>query len=483
MRTKLKEKLEARKALLGQMRTTLDAASKECRALTADEDKTYKERESQLDALTAEADTLKAQIDEADKRAAKLAAGDGDRFKVSDDTFNGRRTTDPEPGTDPPATFGKQKLAAADDPARGFRNQSQFLRAVMLSKHPNGPRHINEHGRQVAGLDERLNLLKTKQLTAGSDEHNTIGGDFFIPAAYHPDLLTIEPMFPGMAVTKIPMESPKVDIPSRVDKDHTTSVSGGLVVTRRVETSEMASSRMKTEPISLVAAGQYGLAYITEELLNDSPLSIAAIIEAGFTLEYMAASIKERLYGSGIGEFLGVCNAACPCTITVDKTVGQTAKTITYANCLAMMARLWSSTRPGTCWLYSPSCLPSLATMTVGGLNWPVWMPSAREGEPDRLLGYPAYRTEFCKPVGTPGDIVLGSWGEYLEGTYQETQFAESIHVRFEWNERVYRFYRRNAGMPWWKTTFTPAEAGANAAAVKAAGLDLAPFVMLAVRA
>jgi len=467
LRLKLSERLDAAKSLREKMQATLSTAEAASRAMTTDERTAFTELETQHTAAMGECEGLKADI----QRSEKLAKQAGD--KSFEDFLPppgiGRKTK--------PGAIENPKLSAEEDPCRGFRGhngQREFLRAVMLAKHPEGPRHLDDRGRMVSGVDERLNTLRSQSLTAGSDEANTISGEWFIPPAFHPDLLMIEPMFPAMAVTDVPMESPKVDIPARVDKDHTTSVTGGLTVTRRPEATQMSASRMKTEPISLVAAGQYGLAYVTEELLNDSPLSIAAIIEKGFNTEFQAATVRERLYGSGTGEFLGVMNSPCLITVT-----GRSTGTIDYADVLNMVSRLWGSTRPGTCWLYSPSCLPQLAQLSVGDNKWPVWMPSAREGEPDRLLGFPAYRTEFCKALSTTGDIILGQWGEYLEGTYQQIQTAESIHVRFEWNERVYRFYRRNAGCPWWKTTMGPAEAGATYAAIVAAGHDLSPFVAL----
>ena len=60
---------------------------------------------------------------------------------------------------------------------------------------------------------------------------------------------------------------------------------------------------------------------------------------------------------------------------------------------------------------------------------------------------------------------------EYLEGTYQSEQFAESIHVRFTSAERAFRFYRRNDGRPWWTAALTPKN-----------GDSLSPVVVLEAR-
>jgi hypothetical protein len=49
----------------------------------------------------------------------------------------------------------------------------------------------------------------------------------------------------------------------------------------------------------------------------------------------------------------------------------------------------------------------------------------------------------------------------------------ESIHVRFLYNERTFRFVLLNAGQPWWKSALTP----------KHSSNTLSPFVTLAPRA
>lgn len=458
LKLKLREKQDAMKGLHEKLTAMLDTAAAEGRAMNDDERKSFDEQEAKHKALGMECEALKADI----KRREALGQVEESPPEIPPGE---KRKTGAESGK---PVFGEQTLNSEKDKMRGFAKPRDFFNAVMLAKHPDGPRHQDAQGRILRGCDERLMCLRSQSLAAGSDEANTISGEWFIPPAFHPDLLMIEPLFPAMAVTEIPMESPKVDIPARIDKDHTTSVTGGLTVTRRPETTQMSGSRMKTEPISLVAAGQYGLAFVTEELLNDSPLSIASLIERGFQQEFQSETVKERLYGQGSGEFLGVMNS--PCLITVAR---DTTTTVLYADVVLMLSRLWGATRPGTCWLYSPSVLPKLMQLTLGTtLYWPMWQPSAREGEPDRLFGIPAYRTEYCAQLGTTGDIILGQWSEYLEGTYQQMQTAESIHVRFEWNERVYRFYRRNAGAPWWKTVMTPAKQTTT----------LSPFVCLSTK-
>ena len=342
----------------------------------------------------------------------------------------------------------------------GFKTEREFLLAVM------------EAGR--GKFDKRLESLKVK--TAGSDEASTASdpyGGFLVPSGFVPQPLQIDPEADpmGAMTRKIPMGNPIVKIPARVDKDHTSSVSGGLVVTRRAETLEGTSSRIKYEQVTLEAHSLFGLSYASEELLTDSPISFAALLQAGFSDQFISHIIDERLNGTGVGEYLGVMNS--PCLVSVAKVTGQAADTIVYDNVLAMRARCWGYGK--AIWLANHDCAEELMKLNqqVGTGGVVVWQPSAREDHPDVLLGRPLVFTEYCKTLGDQGDIVLGNWGEYLEGQYQSQMSDESVHVRFVNHERTFKFWLRNAGAPWWRSALTP----------KRSTRTLSPFVTLDARA
>jgi HK97 family phage major capsid protein len=111
--------------------------------------------------------------------------------------------------------------------------------------------------------------------------------------------------------------------------------------------------------------------------------------------------------------------------------------------------------------------------MPIGTGGVPLWQVSARDGEPDRILGRPVVLTEYCATVGDVGDLILANWSEYLEGTYEALNSAESIHVRFVNHERTFKFWLRNCGKCWWRSALTP----------KKSAKTLSPFVTLAARA
>lgn len=355
---------------------------------------------------------------------------------------------------------GNPRPAFIDDPKKGFASHREFLVAVM------------DAGTRGYVKDERLKYLAT----AGSDEQGTYAdpyGGFLLPVGFSPDVMKVMAEADPIAqyTTKIPMANAVVPINARVDKNHTTSVSGGFTVGRRAETQAGTSSRQQYEQVVLNAASLFGIAYASEELLSRSPVSFAALIDAGMRDEFPAKLIDERLNGTGVGMYEGVINA--PATISVAKETGQPAATIVYENVIKMRSRCWGY--GNAIWLYNHDCLPQLMLMNqaIGTGGIAVWQPSAREDHPDLLLGRPAFPTEFTQTVGTTGDIVLGNWSQYLEGTLSPMQSAESMHVRFENHERTFKFWMENDGKCWWRSALTP----------KRSTSTLSPFVKLDTRA
>jgi HK97 family phage major capsid protein len=404
-------------------------------------------------------DTLIAQLDEqiaAENRSFKerIAAANNDRIKQA-----GQRRSKADSFTSA-GSVGNPKDAFLEDPKKGFRDHREFLCSVM------------EAGRNYGVTDDR----RLKYLaTAGSDEQSSISdpyGGFLVPQGFSPNVMNVMAEADPIAsrVTQIPMENAVVPINARVDKDHTTSVSGGLVVGRREETQGATSSRMQFEQVILNAQSLFGLAFASEELLARSPVSFVALLEAGFRDEFPAKLINERLNGTGVGQFEGVVNS--PCIVSVAKETGQAADTIVYENIIKMRARCWGY--GNAIWLANHDTLPQLMLMNqaVGTGGVVVWQPSAREGEPELLLGRPIFFTEFTKTVGDTGDIVLGNWSQYLEGTLSPMQQAESMHVRFENHERTFKFWIENDGRCWWRSALTPKNSTAT----------LSPFVKLDAR-
>lgn len=332
------------------------------------------------------------------------------------------------------------------DPMAGFKSPREFFQVVASA--------YTDHK-----VDDRLKPL----MAVGSDEQNTREdpyGGFLVPESMSPDMKMLGAEMDPMAgrITSIPMDSPTVKFLARVDKDHSTSVSGGLTVSRREEMGEINSSRMEIEKVSLTANSLFGLAFATEELITDSPRSIAALLETGFRDEFPSAIINERINGTGVGEYLGILKS--PCLLSIPKESGQAAGTIDGLNVIKMRSRCWGY--QNAIWIANHDAYVQLIQLHVkvetdNGLEIiKLYQQSMQEDRPDTLLGRPIYYSEYPQTVGAKGDLILGNWSQYLEGTYQPMRRAESVHVRFLHHERAFKFWTRNDGAPWWRSVLKP---------------------------
>jgi HK97 family phage major capsid protein len=416
----------------------------EANALADKEGGLSKEEAARFDALLQEAETLDAEAAENRTRA--------ERLKQNGEALAGYGRPRPRQAADPEGEPLVSKEGWKKDPKCGFETHRDFLLSVLEA--PTARR-----------VDDRLRFLAA----AGSDEQGEYSdpyGDFLLPIAFSPNLMRTPTETDPVAgrTTTIPMASPVVEWPARVDKDHRTSVSGGLVVTRKAETVAAVASRQKYEKIRLSVDDLFGVAIATERILADSPISFAAMLESGFAEEFAAKALEERLSGSGIGEFLGIMNS--PCLVGITRAG---AGAIAGADILTMRRRCYGYGK--AIWLANHDAYEDLAKAHISGTNGDVFLFNPTRGEdiPDMLLGRPVYFTEYVESKGTKGDLILGNWKEYIEGTYQSEQRAESIHVRFLEHERVFKFWLRNAGAPWWSSALTPKK-GAD---------SLSPFVVI----
>src|SRR5690606_16446320 len=124
--------------------------------------------------------------------------------------------------------------------ARGFKSHREFFMAIL--KKATGEKLEGDAGEKLASLAYDMGegagfmlpaAFAPKQFTAGSDEHgiydDTRGG-MLVPTQVLPGIR--ETMWEGDPTagrtTQIPMTSPTVEFIARVDKNHSTSVSGGF---------------------------------------------------------------------------------------------------------------------------------------------------------------------------------------------------------------------------------------------------------------
>ncbi len=417
------------KAALSELQGKAKAIIDGCKAMGRDADD---DQLAALEDLKAKIDAKKEEIQAAEEKQERLAALAA-AVAPADVEAN-------EPDDTPVVANVRQ--VSEDDPKAGFAHGGQFLMAVKRAE---------THGE----IDPRLGPLAA----VGSDENrsnsNPLGG-FLVPEGFSPNLLSTETDadFTAGRVTEVPMEAPRVKIPSLADKNHTNSVSSGWRFYYGNQASEKTSSKGEFKQVILDASTMTALAYVTDEQMMDSAISFASILEGAFAKEAASFILDKKINGTGTGEPEGILNAACKITQAAES--GQGANTITGTNLVKMRSRAY---RYGSnyMWVANYDTYPQLAAAHIPGTNGDVsvWQESLVPDRPSTLLGAPVNFTEYCPALGSEGDIILVDWSQYLWGVYMAAQGASSMHVRFTSNEQAFKVNARNDGRCWWDSAIT----------------------------
>lgn len=355
------------------------------------------------------------------------------------------------------------------DEKGGFSCISDFAQHVYKADKSGGRRLSPE-------LDKWLKkAASATSLVEGEDQY----GGYLIPPEFRNNLMiAVSQMNEIMPrCTQVPMKSTMIKIPYVNGFDESGGlVYGGIQWKWLDELATKTETRPKFGRVTLELKKVAGLAYTSDEILEDSPMSMENILRNGFRdgLNFTLNSVFIR--GTGAGQPLGILNS--PCLISVTKETGQAAATIVFENIVKMFSRLHDTSN--AVWLANQNCLPQLVAMSlsVGTGGVPVWLPAnSASGKPhDTLMGRPLIWTKHCSTLGTVGDIILADWSQYLVGQKSgqgaDGKFDTSIHLKFDADQTCFRFVFRVDGQPWWPSALTPPNSAST----------ISPFIVVATR-
>jgi HK97 family phage major capsid protein len=418
--------------LTKEARELLDATEKDDRDFDEDEQKRFDEINVRLGAIKS-AIQREQKIQDWENQLEPIAAFEPE--------------SDPEPPVTP-ASF------------EGTHAFGEFLQAVYKDSVP-GHRH---------GTDQRLYAAAT-----GASEAVLSDGGFLVQKDFSNEILRrANAMGTVMSgVRRIPISAGSnglkinaIDETSRADGSRW----GGVQVYWTAEAAEKTPSKPKFRQMELDLKKLAGLFYSTDELLQDASALQSIAMEA-FS-EELNFKIEDAIFnGTGAGQMLGIMNSGA--LITESKEVGQGASTILYDNVLKMWSRLHARSRPNAAWYIDQSIEPQLYKMSlaVGTGGAPVYLPAggASSSPYASLFARPVIPVEYAAALGTVGDICLFDLSQYLMIDKGGLETASSMHVRFIYDEMVFRFVYRVDGQPIWNSALTP----------KSGGSTQSPFVVL----
>ena len=349
------------------------------------------------------------------------------------------------------------------DDEKRFESLGEQLRSIATAGSPGG------------AMDERLEM----RAASGMNEGVPSEGGFLVQTDYASELIKAVNET-GVLVPKckkIPIGAGSTGLKMNAS-DETDRADGsrwgGILAYWKSEAAAKVSSKPKVRQIELKLKKLIGLCYATDELMEDAT-ALEGVIREGFAEEFGFQLDDAVIEGTGAGMPLGILNA--PCLVSQAKEAGQAAATIVAENIEKMYARVPARSLKNAVWLINQECWPQLFQLShavgVGGV--PVFVPAGGLSQAPfgTLFGRPIEPIEQASALGTVGDIILADFSQYLMIDKGGVQSASSIHVRFVYDESVFRFVYRVDGQPIPSNVLTPFKGTAT----------LSPFVTLATRA
>ncbi len=154
--------------------------------------------------------------------------------------------------------------------------------------------------------------------------------------------------------------------------------------------------------------------------------------------------VEEQMFysGNGKGKPLGIVNS--PARIIHNR---KFANRVVYDDCVQLITKGRTGITGGR-FIASEDLRPEFMTMEDSAGNL-IWQPSAREGEPDRLLGRPLHWSERSRSKGVEGDLIYADLGYNLVTEGYPMAITASEHEKFSKGVVVVKLDFGHDARPW----------------------------------
>jgi HK97 family phage major capsid protein len=337
----------------------------------------------------------------------------------------------------------------------GFKTLGEFLREIHQVKYQGRPnlrlksfKDTNEPSEPTTGEN---GWPETKQMV----ENVGASGGFLVPTQAGTSLLQWSDVGDNMVVesgaTKIPMQRRSITFPVLHQTATTAGVPhwwGGVLASWTEEAGYKDMNNPTFDQIELVAHKLVCYSEASDELLEDSIVSLEAILRAAFS----GATSWERQWafinGTGAGQPLGIIGA--PATIAIAPVAVGALAVADFTN----MLMSFQGSNP--IWMMSRRWMSQLLQLNgpVGSPEY-VFIPNAREGAPATLFGFPVYYVEQMPLPGADGSVLLVDRSKYLIGDRTGITIDSTKAYRFRYDLTSWRCVSRVDGQPWLRAPLT----------------------------
>lgn len=373
-----------------------------------------------------------------------------------------------------------KKPAAA--PKSGFANYGEFANAVRNACIGNG-------------RDERL----IRDSATGMNETTAAEGGYLVPPEYANEVMdfveTKSILYPQARKVTIKgnrLVDNYINEATRTDPS-SGSRHGGIMAYWKAEAAQLAAVKAAIAQRETDAEKLTAYSPVTDELLADAP-ALEATLDNLVSKEFAFQLDDSILNGAGHNTYfepLGILNASNNALVTIAKESGQAAGTVVFENILKMFTAMIAQCRSNAKWYVNQDIEMQLMKMVMttgelksngaskveditGTFGMPIYMfPGAYGNENGKLLGKDVVYLEQCSAPGTAGDIIFADMSQYLIVNRADITKQVSMHVRFDYDESVFKYTMRVGGRPEWMNKITPYKGSTQRS----------PYVTLAARA
>ena len=357
------EMREKRNKLVGMMDTFLDTHTTDKGTLSAEDDKTYKDMETEVAQLT---DSIH-RMERREEIEAELSKP-----------------------TSKPLT-GKPMKADGDKAVKTGRASDEYKKALLQAMRTNF--------RQISNV-----------LQEGIDPQ----GGYLVPDEYDKrliDILTEENVMRTLGTNITTSGEHKINIAAT--KPAAAWIEEGGTLTFGDATFDQ---------IILDAHKLHVAIKVTEELLYDNAFNLENYILTQFGKALSNAEEDAFINGTGVGQPLGILAETGGAQVGV--TTASSTK-VTADEIINLVYSLKRPYRKNAVFLANDVCVAELRKLKDNNGQY-LWQPSLQAGEPDRVLGYKVYTSPYF-PVPTAGGtaVAFGDFSYYNIGDRGTRSFAE----------------------------------------------------------
>lgn len=299
-----------------------------------------------------------------------------------------------------------------------------------------------------------------------------VQGGYYVPGSVIQNLMPSLSLVSGLGqlVRRIPVSTPAGTAPirdySRVPTANVgqSASAAGIASQGRAEGGAYTEETMYFEQMKW-NVGDYASGYVkmSRELSNDAPM-VQAMLEEGIREDVANKEEYSILRGSGVNQPLGVLNWSGRIEIDED-----TDNTFAIADSDEMVSRLLKRNGARIAWAHHNGVYTNIAGFERG-TGATAYQTNISGALSTSLHGYPRFDSQHLPAQGTDGYVILGDWNSYILFEYGGLYIEYSEHADFLNGNNVWRFGKRQDGMPALTSAITLADGS----------FTLSPFVVLA---